>query len=128
MSRLLVLVPVVVFLFAGISYAGGMQIIKKDGNYAYTITTDKNQPVTGENHIAIAITDESGAPVKDAKVKIEYFMASMPAMNYKLNAGLDGDGYEARLDLPMAGRWKVKVNASRGGRPLPVARFSVDAH
>jgi hypothetical protein len=53
-------------------------------------------------------------------------MTGMPAMNYKTDAVLKGDEYEATLGLSMGGSWNIAVRITRAGKTATM-KFTVDA-
>jgi hypothetical protein len=124
-----VAVVLVLLMAAGVVYANGYEVQKKAGEYDVTITFDKNPPVASDNAVAITIKDSSGKYVKDAQVKVEYSMPAMmgmPPMNYKTDAVLKGDEYNATLGLSMSGSWNIAVKIIRAGKTTTV-KLTVDA-
>lgn len=102
---------------------------KSAGDYTVELSANHNPLTAGENHLQLAISDKSGA-VTDAKVKVGYSMAAMPgmpAMNHSTYAGLNGQKYDADIDLMMAGSWTISVQIDRGGK-IQKVDFAVDAH
>jgi hypothetical protein len=129
MKKLTVLV-VVLLLIAGIAYAKDYEVQKKAGDYNVVVKIDKNPPIVGDNDITIEVKDASGNYVTDAKVKVDYSMpamSGMPAMNYKADAALKGNEYQAKMNLSMSGSWHVAVKITRAGKTAAM-KFSVDAH
>jgi hypothetical protein len=125
----LVVFTMALLLTAGAAYARGYEVQKKAGEYDVTITFDRNPPVASDNTVGIAIKDASGKYVKDAQVKVEYSMPAMmgmPPMNYKTDAVLKGDEYNATLGLSMSGSWNVAVKIIRAGKTTTV-KLTVDA-
>ncbi len=119
-----------VLIAAGIAFAGNYEISKKSGDLTVLASIDKNPPVVGDNNISITVKDSSGRAVTDAKVKLEYSMPAMPGMppmNYKANASLIGNAYQAKMNLSMAGPWSIAIKTTRRGKTSTV-KFSVDAH
>ncbi|MFI5294304.1 MAG: FixH family protein [Thermodesulfovibrionales bacterium] len=124
------IVSMVLLLIAGIAYAKSYEVTKKIGEYTVVATIDKNPPVVGDNNITIEVKDAAGKAVTDAKVKVEYSMPAMPgmpAMDYKTDAALKGNAYQAKMNLSMAGGWNVAVKTMRSGKAATI-KFSVDAH
>ena len=124
----LALIVCILFLAAGLAYAGDYEMTKKAGEYTVTVTIDKNPPVMGKNKMAIGIKDAVGKDVTDATVAIDYMMPAMPgmpAMNYKTAAGLKNKQYVATLDFSMAGPWSVVIKIARGGKMQSV-KLNVD--
>ncbi|BCB95924.1 copper resistance determinant, crdA [Dissulfurispira thermophila] len=119
----------ILLLVAGIAYAKDYEVKKKAGEYDVTAKIDKNPPVVGDNNITVEIKDASGKYVTDAKVKVEYSMPAMPgmpAMNYKTNAELKGNEYNAKMNLSMSGPWNIAIKITRGSKTTTV-KFNVDA-
>jgi len=128
--RKLFLVLVAALFAAGIAYAKDFTLNKRLGEYSVQITMDKNPPVAGENKMKVEIRDQAGNPVTDANVDVAYSMPAMPGMppmNYKTDAGLKGEEYQAKLDLSMSGAWNIAVKVSRAGKAGTI-KFNVDAH
>jgi len=118
MKNLLVLLSVLV-LSSGIAQASDYEVRKKAGEYEVSVKLDKSNPVVGANNMEIEINDESGKPVTDAKVVVDYTMPAMPGMpaeNYKANAEAKGDRYTATMDLSMSGSWNVSIKITRRGK------------
>lgn len=129
MKRITV-ISIIMLLITSIAYAKNYEVTKKAGDFTVAATIDKNPPIVGDNNVTIEIKDATGKAVIDARVKVEYSMPAMPgmpAMNYKADAVLKGNGYQARMDISMAGSWNVAVKIMRGGKTATM-RFSVDAH
>ena len=129
MKRLAV-AGMIIMLFSGLAYAKDYEVTKKVGAYNVVVKNDKNPPVAGDNNLTISIKDASGKNVTDAKVKVEYSMpamSGMPPMNYKTNAELKGNDYNAKMNLSMAGSWNVAIKITKGGK-TETMKFTVDAH
>ncbi len=129
MKKLVVALVSLMFIFTGIAFAKNYEVKKKAGDFDVVVTIDKNPPVVGENNLAIEVKDSAGKSVTDAKLKVEYGMSAMPgmpAMNYKTDAALEGDKYNAVMELSMSGSWNVTVKITRGEKTSKV-KFSVDA-
>jgi hypothetical protein len=82
--------------------------------YAVVLAFDKGSPSLGTNLVRITVSDSSSAPVKGARVKVNYFMPSLrgkpPMMGRSVLAKAAGDVYEATLKLTMKGEWRVIVS------------------
>ena len=129
MKKLIGIAVFVILLIAGIAYAKDYEVKKKAGDYNVEVKIDKNPPAVGKNNMEIEIEDAAGKHVTDAKVMVEYSMpamSGMPAMNYKAEAELKGEGYKATMDLSMSGSWNVTIKITRGDKTSKV-KFSVDA-
>ena len=128
MKKILIILTGLLFL-CGAAYAKDYEVKKKAGDYNVEIKIDKNPPAVGKNNMEIEIEDAAGKHVTDAKVVVEYSMPAMPgmpAMNYKADAELKGEGYKATMDLSMSGSWNVTVKITRSDKTSKV-KFSVDA-
>jgi hypothetical protein len=129
MKRLTVAV-LMLFVMTGVAFAKNYEVNKRVGELDVTMIIDKNPPVVGENAVAVAVKDQTGKVVADAKVVIDYSMPAMPgmpAMNYKADAPLSGDAYKATVNLSMAGAWNFAVKITRGSQ-TSTAKFNVAAH
>ena len=100
----------------------------KAGDYTVELTLDKDVPAVGANAATIRVKDKEGAPVKEAKVLINYYMppmARMAPMNYKVEAKWKKDAYRAKLKLIMAGPWIIIIRVTVGDKTQS-ARFQID--
>ena len=103
-------------LIAGTAWGKNYEVTKKVDDLTVKVDIDKNPPIVGDNNISIAIKDGSGKNITDAKVKVDYSMPAMPgmpAMNYKTDATLKGNDYQAKLNFSMAGSWNMTVQISQ---------------
>jgi hypothetical protein len=110
------------------AHAKGYEAKKKAGDYEIEIRIDRKPIVIGENHIEIEIKS-GGNIIKDAKVLVNYYMPPMPRMppmNYKTDAKLKGDAYQATMDIIMSGPWIIVIKIYRGEKPV-TTRINVDA-
>lgn len=88
-------------------------------------------PRAGRNSVEVTVTDASGAPVKDAKVDVRFYMAAMPTMNMPEMQTLVAtqhvaDGrYRGDGQLVMGGSWQVTVTVTRQTTLLARKKFSV---
>jgi hypothetical protein len=129
MKRLAVILAAMVLLAAcGLAYAKDYEISKKAGDLNVQVNIDKNPPVTGINKMALAIKDAAGKTVTDATVAVDYGMPAMPgmgAMNYKTQATLKGESYQATINFSMSGPWFVNIKISRAGK-IQTVKLNVD--
>lgn len=97
-------------LFAAGSAVAAMQI---------EITLKPNPPEAGENSLTIALKDEAGKPIDNAKVDLLIFMpamGTMPRMDEKAKVIEKSSGtYEAKFDLSMGGTWEMNLNVEKDG-------------
>ena len=73
--------------------------------------TSENSLTVGNNDFFISLS-RNGKIIKDAKVKIKFFMPEMPGMpymEYKSKAKLVGDKYKAMINFGMNGTWQYKL-------------------
>jgi hypothetical protein len=116
-------------LCIGTAGAATLELKKKAGPYDVELRIDRNPPVVGDNGLALRITGEDGAVLKDAKVLVNYYMPPMPRMapmNYKTPAKLKKDAYTISMHLIMAGPWIIVVKITVGEKTTS-ARFQIDA-
>lgn len=116
-------------VLSSLAEAALLQIKKKAGDYDVELRIDRNPPVVGDNGLELKVTDASGAPVKDAKVLVNYYMPPMPRMapmNYKTEPKLKKDAFAMRMRLIMAGPWIIIVKVTVGDKTAS-ARFHIDA-
>ena len=64
--------------FVSVCWADGYQLSGEKGGYGVVVTFPQARPVEGENTVDIAVRDANSRPVKDALVKVEYLMPSLP--------------------------------------------------
>jgi hypothetical protein len=108
-----------VFVLAlGATYACAKeyQAKKKVGEWEIEIRMDRDPPILGDNNIKIEIRDGGGKRMKDAKVLVNYYMPPMPRMapmNYRTDATLKGEQFQATMRFIMSGPWYVVVIIQR---------------
>jgi hypothetical protein len=116
-------------LWPGPAAAGPLELKQKAGLYDVELRLERNPPVVGDNGLELRITDGSGAPLKDAKVLVNYYMPPMPRMapmNYRIEAKPKKDAYAIRMRIIMAGPWVIIVKITVGEKTTS-ARFHIDA-
>ena len=127
MKRVVLLLIILAFA-VGTVWGKNYEVVKKVDDYTVKVEMDKNPPITGNNNVTITITDASGKPVTDAKVKVGYSMpamSGMPAMNYKTDTILRGNEYMAKVEFSMAGSWNVEIQITQAQKVKKV-KFNVD--
>ena len=98
-----------------------------------TYSSDPNPPRMGDNAFEVMVTDESGQPVTDADVSVEFYMAAMPEMNMaemrnRIDLTHEGGGrYRGTGNVIMGGDWDVTVTARRGGEEIGRRTLDVTA-
>jgi hypothetical protein len=106
-----------------------MNMMKADGGSHQADAGTEHHHAMGTNTLNISIVDSAGNPVTDAKVKLNYSMPpmdNMPPMKYTARAKLDGDSYNADLNLSMKGEWDILIYIKRPGEEL--AKFDFNIH
>jgi hypothetical protein len=110
----------VLLIIPGICVAAGYVETAKTGGYSVRATFDKSRPVPGPNRVEIAVTDTALHPVREAQVRIDYSMPSLPGkppmMAYSTAAKPIDGRYEATIDLTMKGLWKMEVSITAAQR------------
>jgi len=129
----LVVIILAVALMAGVVYAQDNVITKKAGDYTVTANFDKTPPTVGENNLLITIKDQAGKAITDAAVKVNYYMSEkasgtrksieMPYMGTTTAATVKAQGYNAKLNFTMPGRWVISVKITRSGKDQTVDLF-----
>ena len=106
---------------------GGSQDLK------ISFTSTPTPPKTGENTFEVMVMDQSGQPVTDANVSVEFYMAAMPSMNMaEMRNRVDlahesGGRYQGTGNVMMAGGWDVTVRVNRDGQEVDSETLSVTA-
>lgn len=121
------LILMMFFMVTGVVYAKEFEVKKSVDGYDVVVRIDKNPPATGNNNIAITIT-EAGKPVTDAKVTVNYTMPAMPGMppmDYKAETTLKGKEYVAIMDFSMSGAWNIAIKIKKGDKTSTV-KFNLD--
>jgi YtkA-like len=117
------------FLLAGSAESRGLTVRRKAREYRVEATIDRYPLTLGDNYIDIEIKDGAGKSVTGADVLVNYYMPPMPRMvpmNYKTEARLKSDTYEAKMKIIMAGPWYIKIIIKHKGK-ISTAKFNVDA-
>jgi hypothetical protein len=112
---------------ATVACAKEYQAKKKVGEWEVEIRMDRDPPILGDNNIKIEIRDGEGKRVRDAKVLVNYYMPPMPRMapmNYRTNATLKGEQFQAAMRFIMSGPWYIVVIVQRGGNTSSV-KFNI---
>jgi hypothetical protein len=124
------IVTLILLLTTGLAFAKAYEVNKKAGDYSVSIKMDKNPPSVGMNNMEIAVMDNTGKPVKDAKVLVDYGMSAMPgmpAMAYKADATNHGDLYRTAINISMKGPWYVSIKIASQGKTVST-KFTFDAN
>ena len=124
----LTVVALILILFPIPGHPRGYEAKKKAGDYEIEVRIDRNPVVLGENRIEIAVRNR-GKTVKEARVVVNYYMPPMPRMapmNYRTDATLKGEKYEATMNIIMAGPWIIVIKIYRGEKVV-TTKLSLDA-
>jgi hypothetical protein len=127
--KILTIVCILLFLRAGGADATELKVKSTAGDCQIEATLARYPLVIGDNHIEIEIRDESGRSITDASVLVSYYMPPMPRMvpmNYKTEARMKKNAYEAKLDIIMAGPWYIKIIITHNGQ-ISTTKFNFDA-
>ena len=95
-------------------------------------STSPATPRKGGNTVRVALTGAGGKPVTGVQVEVAFFMPAMPAMGMaaahaSATLAEKGSGvYEAPLQLPSGGTFRVTVTVRRGALTLATRQFSAD--
>ncbi len=125
--RVLFILAFVLLVGSTYVYSKEFQTKKKFGDWEVEIRMDRDPPVLGDNNMKIEIRDADGKRVRDAKVLVNYYMPPMPRMapmNYRTDAQLKGDQFQATVRFVMSGPWYIVVIVQHGGNHSS-AKFNV---
>lgn len=101
--------------------------------FKLTFRIEPDPPVGAkENIIHVSLTDASGKPVPDARVRLTFTMPAMPAMNMpemRNNTDLKwtGSEYTGPIQIMMGGGWNVGIEARRGDQILAASQTHINA-
>jgi hypothetical protein len=129
MKRWSCLIASFAVLMAGTVFAKEYAVQKKAKDCSVEITMEKDPPVVGTNRVEIAVTDEDGRAVRDAKIIVIAFMPAMPGMPLMRNTAVakwEGGKYRAKINLPVGGTWEMSVGITQGGKTT-MAEWTVNA-
>jgi hypothetical protein len=110
-------------------WAGQRPVPKKAAEFDVEIQFEKDPPRVGANRIEIAVTDEYGVALKDAKVILGAFLPAQPGRPLVRSTAVakwEKNRYRALIDLPVGGTWEMSLAVTRGGKTT-TARWTVDA-
>lgn len=79
----------------GVAYTSQFNVVKQAGDVTVRVVVENDPLKIGSNNVIIELFDGKGKAVTDADVVVYYFMSSMPAMNYEVQASPDGTKYVA---------------------------------
>lgn len=120
-------VVIALLLVAGVVYANQFNAVKKAGDVTVKVMMESEPVKVGDNNVIIELFDSKGRSISGADVSVYYFMPSMPAMNYEVQASPDGTKYTAVIKPLMPGTWDADIKVKRNGGEVQKATFSFDA-
>lgn len=110
-----------------LAYASPIDQSGKTDGYGVDLKSQKSL-VVGNNDFLIAITKD-GELVKDAKVKIKFYMPEMPGMpymEYEGKAALSGEAYKTMINFSMSGTWQYQLKFKTADGKVHKLRGSVN--
>lgn len=125
--KLMLTAVVTLMLFAGAVCAGQFNAVEKAGDVTVKVTLENSPLTVADNTASIEILDASGRAITDADVSVYFFMPSMPAMNYEVQAAHSGTGYRAVIKPTMPGEWKADIRVKQSGGEASTATVSFEA-
>jgi nitrogen fixation protein FixH len=126
-KRVLIFSIVTFLLVIGVAYAHNFNAVTKAGEVTVNVLVDNEFLKVGNNNVTIELADVKGKAIIDADVALYYFMPSMPAMNYEVQASSDGTKYVAVIKPVMPGAWDLDIKVKRSGGDVQKATISFDA-
>ena len=127
MKRVLISVVVVMLLMTGVAYTSQFNVVKQAGDVKVTVVVESDPLKVGDNNLRIELLDSKGNAVTDADVSVYYFMPSMPAMNYEVQASPDGTNYAAVIKPLMPGAWDADIKIKRNGGDVQKTTINFNA-
>jgi len=125
-KRVLIVV-IALLLVAGVAYAHHFNVVKKAGDVTVKVVIANDPVKVGNNNVVIELLDGKGKSISNADVSVYYFMPSMPAMNYEVQASPEGTRYAAVIKPVMPGPWDADITVKRQGEDVQKATISFDA-
>ena len=127
MKRILIGSIITLLLVVGVAYAQNFKAVTSAGNVTVTVVIESDTFKVDNNNVTIELADVEGKAIIDADVAVYYFMPSMPAMNYEVQASSDGTKYVAVIKPVMPGAWDADIKVKRNGGDVQKATISFDA-
>lgn len=128
-TNILTTVCILLLLTTRVADSKDFNITTSTKEYLVEAKIDRYPLTLGDNNLEIKLRDGSGRGVVDAEVVVNYYMPPMPRMvpmNYRTEAHLENDKYEAKLNIIMAGPWYIKIIITQSGK-ISTTKFNVDA-
>ncbi len=98
--------------------AGSRSLSSEAAEFRGSFVPEPDPPTTGENSLAVTLTDASGTPVVGANLAAEPWMPSMghgsPVAPSAVEVG-GGDYRIEHLSYTMPGKWEVRIDVDAGG-------------
>ena len=90
------------------------------------LTTNPDQPTSGQVELIVALADGTGKPLDDATVNILASHKTMSGMDMQGEATAQGNGrYAITAKFSMAGQWLVTVEAQRADSTVTRQNFNL---
>lgn len=102
------------------------QNIKEDGYEIKLISL--NSLAVGDNKFVVELSKDAST-IKDAKVKIKFFMPEMPGMPYMESldeAELKDGKYELDINFPMGGTWQYQLKFKTEDKKIHSVKGSIN--
>ena len=126
-KRILISNIIALLMMTGVAYTSQFNVVKQAGDVTVRVVVENDPLKIGSNNVIIELLDGKEKAVTDADVAVYYFMPSMPAMNYEVQALPDGNKYTAVIKPLMPGAWDADIKVKRNGRDLQKATISLNA-
>ncbi|HEY1308745.1 MAG TPA: efflux RND transporter periplasmic adaptor subunit [Vicinamibacterales bacterium] len=113
------------------STSGPKVVSSNEPQAALSFLTDPSAARIGKNQLEVQLLGADRAPLTDAVITVQFYMAPMPSMNMpamRADSRLEHVGagvYRGTGTFSMAGPWDVTVVASRNGTQIAEKRLSV---
>lgn len=112
--------------FVTITLASPIDLMGSKNGYDIHLKSVKSL-VVGSNDFIITLKKD-GKIIKDAKVKIKFFMPEMPGMpymEYKAKGKLFDDTYKTNINFSMSGTWQYQLKFKTSDNKIHKIRGSV---
>ena len=126
-KRILMSSIIALLMMTGVAFTSQFNAVEKAGDMTVKVAVENDPLKVGDNNVIIELLDGQGKVLTDADVAVYYFMPSMPAMNYEVQASPDGTKYVATIKPLMPGVWDMDIKIKRNGGDIQKAKISFDA-
>ncbi|MBI2302366.1 MAG: FixH family protein [Armatimonadetes bacterium] len=86
------------------------------GPFALSVMVQPDPPVLGSNEVTVTLTDSAGKPVNGASVKVTVARRGGDQTEAEAGGFDQQGGYLAKVELPVKGRYDLRVDVTSGGR------------